>query len=101
MGQAKNRGSREQRIAEAVARQEALKPTEITCNDCRHVITAVHIHMQDTRNMPGVEMACAAICPQCQSTTWGFKGDPEAVQALAETISAEHEVTITEVQDYK
>lgn len=101
MGQAKNRGSREERIAAAIARQEALKPSEMICNECKTVITAEHIHLQDTRGIPGLDMVCGAVCPECKSVTWGFKGTEEAVATLAEMMQEDQPGSVLAVQGYK
>lgn len=100
MGQAKSRGSREQRIEAAVALQEALKPTEMICNECGGSISGGDIYMQNTRNMPGVDMACSGVCPQCKSVTWGFKGTEQGVAALSAAIASEHPDVIGSVQAY-
>jgi hypothetical protein len=77
VGQAKNRGSQEQRIAEAKAKVEALKPEKMTCNKCESDITEIQV--MDTRGMDGVDAVLAGICPNCGETTLAFLGDPEKV----------------------
>lgn len=77
MGQAKNRGSLAQRIAEAKAKVEALKPEKLTCNKCQSAIT--DIQAMDTRGMDGIDGAFAGICSNCGETTIAFLGDPEKV----------------------
>ena len=101
MGQAKSRGSKEDRISAALARQEALKPSEMICNECEAVIAAEHIQLQTTRGLAGLEMVCGAICPQCNSTTLGFKGTEEAVFAATELMQQEHRGAIPALQHYK
>lgn len=87
MGQAKRRGSREQRIAEAKAKIEAMRPDSITCNNCKAEITEITV--LDTRNMDGVESAFAGICPECEETTWAIGGDPEAVAEVMVALEAQ------------
>lgn len=100
MGQAKSRGSQDARVAAAVARQQALKPVEMICNDCKAIIKGEHIHLHDTRNMVGMEMACTGACPECKSITWGFKGTEEAVLAISELLAAENPGAIGATQPY-
>ncbi len=80
MGQAKKRGTLEQRTAAAKARIDAVRPKSIICNDCSGEIT--EIETLPTRGMPGIEAAFAGICPKCNANTFAIKGDPAAVEAL-------------------
>lgn len=80
MGQAKKRGTLEQRLAAAKARIDALRPTAIICNDCKAEIT--EIETLPTRGMAGIDAAFAGICPNCNASTFAIKGAPEAVEAL-------------------
>lgn len=77
MGQAKNRGSLEQRIAAAKAKVEALKPEKLICNKCQSDVT--DIQTMDTRVMDGIDAAFAGICSNCGETTIAFSGDSEKV----------------------
>lgn len=90
MGQAKQRGSREERAAEAIAKAESRKPKSITCNACQAEITDVQV--MDARGMDGIEGAYAGICT-CGHTTWAMAGHPDAVSramiALQETVGGE------------
>lgn len=88
MGQAKNRGSREQRIQAAQERKAALRPTALTCNDCGAAIT--DFDELDTQGLRGMEAAYAGICPGCGAVTHALKGDPEIVTAFAEFLEQEH-----------
>ena len=80
MGQAKNRGSREQRVAEAKAKIEALKPDSVTCNNCHFDIK--ELTTLDTKGMAGIDAAFAGICPSCTQTTWAISGDSKAAEEL-------------------
>jgi uncharacterized protein with PIN domain len=66
MGQAKQRGSTEERAAQAIARIEAIKPKFIVCNNCKEQITDVHV--MDSRGMVGIDGAFAGTCACGHST---------------------------------
>lgn len=87
MGQAKQRGNRDERAAQAVAKVEAIKPKAIVCNNCKTEITDVHV--MDSRNMAGIDGAFAGMC-ECGHTTWAVAGHPDAVAGLMESL---HETT--------
>ena len=80
MGQAKQRGSLEQRVSTAKDRIEALRPKSIICNECKAEIT--DIQDMDTKGMEGIEAAFAGICPKCNSSTYAVRGRREAVEAF-------------------
>ncbi len=77
MGQARNRGSREQRMAKAKEKIELMKPSSLKCNNCKSEIT--DITTLDSKGMRGVDAAFAGVCAACSQTTWAMKGEPEAV----------------------
>jgi len=85
MGQAKRRGSLEQRMAEAKGRIDALRPAAIVCNDCKSEIT--EIEDMNIRGMTGIDAAFAGVCKQCKGTTYAIKGDPVSVEALMMALS--------------
>ena len=85
MGQAKNRGTLEERAAQALAKIEAMKPANILCNHCKAEITDVHV--MDTHGLRGIDGAYAGMC-SCGHTTWAIAGDPQAAAGLAESIDA-------------
>jgi Zn finger protein HypA/HybF involved in hydrogenase expression len=85
MGQAKLRGSREQRIAEAKARIEAIKPEYLICNSCEGRIDTVEL--MDTRELQGIDVAFAGVCPTCKKPTFAIQGEPWAVAQLNEVMS--------------
>lgn len=86
MGQAKQRGSQAERIAQAKARVDAFKPEHIGCNNCQAHIT--DIQTMDTRGMPGIDAVFAGICPDCGQCTYAMHGDPDAVADLNEAMNA-------------
>lgn len=90
MGQAKLRGSKEERIKQASERIAALRPDKLTCNNCKTDFT--EFEMLDTRGLSGIEMACVGTCPECSEITWGLKGDPVLCQAFAEHIMRDKEL---------
>ena len=91
MGQAKQRGSIEQRIAQAQAKIEATRPEKLVCNGCGADVTS--IHPVSTRGMPGVEAIWLCQC-ECGQTTFAASGKPEAVQAFFDALSADAELTL-------
>ncbi len=86
MGQAKNRGSLEQRMAEAKARkamERAKFPDTVDCNNCKAPLA--DIEPMDVRGIPGMRLAGSAYCEDCQSSTWvldGTQGGLAAVTAM-------------------
>jgi len=87
MGQAKRRGSREERTQQSIKKTEELLPEFLTCNSCS---TKVYdLNLLPTEGISGIEVACAGICPDCGDSTWGINGDPEATQQLMEILSEE------------
>lgn len=85
MGQAKQRGSLEQRISAAKGRIDALRPAEIICNDCKSEIT--EIEDLDIREMTGIDAAFAGVCKQCKGVTYAIKGNPDSIEALMVALS--------------
>lgn len=77
MGQAKQRGTKEQRIAHAKAKADALRPEKLVCGACKTLFT--DFDAMDTRGMQGIRAAFGGICPSCGETVLAFSGDQEAV----------------------
>jgi hypothetical protein len=77
MGQAKQRGSQAERIRQAQARIEKLKPDFIICNNCQTHIS--DMHAMNTRSMDGIDAAFGGVCPSCGQTTYAVKGEPDAI----------------------
>lgn len=84
MGQAKRRGTKEERIAQAQARVSALRPEKLVCGKCKADI--VEFETMETRVLPGLDAAYAGNCPQCGHSTWAFKGTDEAMADAAAII---------------
>ncbi len=91
MGQAKKRGSIEQRIAQAQAKIAATRPEKLVCNGCGAEVTT--IHPVSTRGMPGVEAIWVGQCA-CGQTTFAASGEPKAVQAFFDALSTDSELTL-------
>lgn len=88
MGQAKLKGSFEDRQAQAVAKAREQFPPSVKCNNCSHDLT--DIQSMDVRGMPGMRLAGAAVCASCSQTTWVLDGTPEALARLQSFMAEEH-----------
>ncbi|WP_298151156.1 hypothetical protein [Flavobacterium sp.] len=87
MGQAKNRGTLDERVAAAKAMIDALRPASITCNECKADVT--DIHNMDTRGMPGIHAVFAGIC-SCGATTYAMQGEKDALEKFLVAMEASH-----------
>lgn len=90
MGQAKMRGNREQRVAQAKERMEATRPAKLICNSCQADVT--DLHAVSTRGLRGVESIWMGKC-LCGHTTFAASGEPAAVQAFFDALGEADEVT--------
>lgn len=79
MGEAKHRGSRDTRVAEAVGKARP-RPPELRCNVCQAVLSDVAA--LETRRLKGIEQAFGAHCAACDQDTWAVRGEPAAVRAF-------------------
>jgi hypothetical protein len=91
MGQARQRGNRDARIAEAQARMEATRPDRLVCNGCGADVTT--IHPVSTRGLTGIEAIWVGQC-DCGQTTFAASGDPQAVQAFFAALGSDTELTL-------
>lgn len=96
MGQAKLRGSQEQRIAQARAKIEANRPEKLVCNSCNADVT--DIHPVSTRGLRGIEAIWMGNC-QCGHTTFAASGDPKSVQAFFDALAADADDLVLGSQD--
>ncbi|ABM39690.1 MULTISPECIES: hypothetical protein [Polaromonas] len=80
MGQAKLRGTFEQRAANAKTNARAQFPDSIQCNNCQAWLT--EIEPLDIRGIPGMRLAGGAVCAGCAHTTWVLDGTPEALAGM-------------------
>lgn len=91
MGQAKRRGTQEERIAQAQAKLLANKPEKLVCNSCGADVT--QINPVNTRGLRGLESVWVGQC-DCGHTTFAASGEPKAVQAFFDAISQDSELTL-------
>lgn len=84
MGQAKGRGSRDERVAEATRLRAQVRPPVIRCNACSAELHAVE--PMDTTGLKGIELAFRAHCEPCDQDTWAVRGDAAAVRAFYEAL---------------
>jgi hypothetical protein len=87
MGEARKRGTLEQRRAEAVASARAKFPDTVECNACHAELS--EIAPFDTRGIPGLHLAGAARCT-CGNITYVIDGTTDAVARLQEVLAKEH-----------
>ncbi len=80
MGQAKDRGTSEDRIAAAIRRRAVAHPPVIHCNCCKAELS--NIGAADTSRLKGIEIAFSAHCAACDQDTWAVRGDIAAVKAF-------------------
>ena len=91
MGQAKNRGTQAERVAQALAKIEAKRPEKLVCNGCGADVTA--IHPVSTRGLAGVDAIWLGQC-DCGQTTFAATGKPDAVQAFFDALGSDTELTL-------
>ena len=91
MGQAKNRGTLEQRVAAAQAKIEAGRPDKLVCNGCGADVTA--INPVSTRGLRGLEAIWVGQC-ECGQTTFAASGEPKAVEAFFFALSQNGELAL-------
>jgi hypothetical protein len=91
MGQARQRGNRDARIAQAQARMEATRPDKLVCNGCGADVTT--IHPVSTRGLTGIEAIWVGQC-DCGQTTFAASGEPQAVQAFFAALGSDTELTL-------
>jgi hypothetical protein len=88
MGQAKRRGTLEQRAAEATIRARRQFPESVTCNHCKADLH--EIHPMDVRSLPGMRLAGAAHCSACNHDTWVLDGDENGLQLFQQFLTEQH-----------
>jgi len=91
MGQAKRRGTLDDRIAQAHARIEATRPDKLVCNGCGADVST--IHPVSTRGLAGIDAIWVGQC-DCGRTTFAASGDPKAVQAFFDALGSDTELTL-------
>lgn len=88
MGQAKRRGTPEQRVAEAIERARGLFPDSVKCNNCQADLT--DIQPMDVRGLEGMRLAGVAHCGACQHETWVLDGDATGLQLFQRFLAERH-----------
>lgn len=91
MGQAKNRGSQAERIAQAQAKIAATRPEKLVCNGCGADVTS--INPVDTRGLRGIEAIWVGQCA-CGQTTFAASGEAKAVDAFFFALSENTELRL-------
>ena len=91
MGQAKRRGTLDDRIAQAHPRIEATRPEKLVCNGCGADVST--IHPVSTRGLAGIYAIWVGQC-DCGQTTFAASGDPRAVQAFFDALGSDTELTL-------
>ena len=91
MGQAKRRGTLDDRIAQANARIAATRPEKLVCNGCGADVTT--IHPVSTRGLSGIDAIWVGQC-DCGQTTFAASGDPTGVQAFFDALGSDAELTL-------
>lgn len=91
MGQAKLRGSRDQRVAQAMEKIEAGRPEKLVCNSCGADVT--QINPVSTRGLRGLEAIWVGQC-DCGHTTFAASGEPKAVQAFFDALGDDTELLL-------
>ncbi|MFN4325537.1 MAG: hypothetical protein ACK4FP_06575 [Azonexus sp.] len=91
MGQAKQRGTQAERIAQAKARIEAKRPAKLVCNHCSADVT--QINPVSTRGLRGLDAIWVGQC-ECGHTTFAASGEPKAVEAFFFALSENTELTL-------
>lgn len=80
MGQAKNRGTQDERAAAAILATAHERPPTIACNVCNATLPPAE--RVDTRGLKGIELAFKSHCAACDQDTWAVRGDAPAVRAF-------------------
>ena len=91
MGQAKLRGTAEERAAQAQAKIEASRPEKLVCNGCNADVTK--INPVSTRGLRGLDSLWVGQC-DCGQTTFAATGEPNAVDAFFAALSENSELTL-------
>ena len=80
MGEARDRGTPEQRAAQALARAVNVRPPALSCNACQAALPEAQ--RVDTSALQGIELAFKSHCAACDQDTWAVRGAPAAVRAF-------------------
>lgn len=84
MGQAKNKGTLQERKRQAMLRDRSLLPDTMKCNECGHVISEIiplNPKAIENMNVTGIGFG---ICPNCDKVTFGIATNVESVSKIQE-----------------
>lgn len=84
MGEAKNRGAKEARVADAVQRASDRQPPQVACNGCQQPVTRVE--PVDVTHLKGIQQAFCGHCEPCGMDTWAVRGEAASVKAFYDTL---------------
>ena len=84
MGEARNRGTRQQRVDAAAQHDAVAAAPQIACNACQAALEAVE--QIDASGLRGIELAFRAHCAACDQDTWAVRGEPASVRAFYEAL---------------
>jgi hypothetical protein len=77
MGEAKRRGTPEERAQQARARVEALRPAQLVCGHCKTAFTT--FDAIPAPGLHGIDAVFGGQCPNCGNDVVVFKGESKAV----------------------
>ena len=80
MGQARIRGNRDTRVAEAREKQLRQQPPALVCSGCQQPLGSVAAVPVD--GLTGLQAAYRAHCAACDLHSWAVRGEPAAVKAF-------------------
>lgn len=80
MGQAKIRGSKQERIDQAIKFKSDIRPEFLICNECKAEI--IEFEELNTKGLYGINAAFAGVC-SCGATTYAISGKQDAVENAA------------------
>lgn len=75
MGQAKNRGSQQERVELAIKIKSDIRPEFLICNECGGHIN--DFQELNTKGLPGITAAFAGVC-SCGRATFAVSGNKDA-----------------------
>jgi len=85
MGEAKKRGTLQERAAAAMQqRSAAVAAPRIVCNGCQAELQ--DIHQVDVGQLRGIDLAFKAHCAACDQETWAVRGETASVRAFYEAL---------------
>jgi len=78
MGEANDRGTRDERVRAA---KQRVRPTILVCNNCKNECRNIEEH--DSSGLNGIDGIFFTECETCTATTYAINGKPEAVAMFA------------------